>query len=172
MEAQSGSSPIRIRGRPNRRFWTRSAQLFGTDFGLGLEPGESDGSSVRLGTDPDSGTSKSTILVAKPAPFWLRFRSRPGARRTELGTPRIGMRAQLFQTRPRKRSGSRKYAGKNRSRQKCGHFSPLFPKIDENEPGGPKFGGAISTWGEIDGPISGANCRRMLRFWKIRGWGL
>jgi len=38
MEAPSGSSPIWIRERPNRRFWSRSGQLFGTDFGLGLEP--------------------------------------------------------------------------------------------------------------------------------------
>ena len=77
------------------------------------------GGSVQLESDPDSGTSKSRILAVQSAPFWLRFRSRPEARRTELGTPRIGMRAQLFRTLPLKRPGSGKYSGKKRSRQKC-----------------------------------------------------
>ena len=69
MEAQSGSSPIRIRGRPNRRFWTRSAQLFGTDFGLGLEPAgrnlephESECGRNFSGPDPEKGPGLGSML--------------------------------------------------------------------------------------------------------------
>ena len=51
-------------------------------------------------------------------------------------------------------------------------FSPFFLKIDGNDGGRPKFGGPLSAWRQIDGPIPGACSRRMLRFWKIRGVGV
>ena len=104
--------------------------------------------------------------------FWLRFRFRLGAHRTEFGTPRIGVRAQLFRTQPRKRSGSSKYVGKELTHQRGPHLSPFFPQIDGNEPGGPKFRGAISTWEKLMDPFLDPNHYRMLLFWKIRGVGV
>ena len=128
--AQSGSSPIRIRRRPNRQFCSRNGQLFGTDLGLGLEP-------VGRNLEPCE---------------------------SECG--------RNFSGRDPKRARVSEECWKKPDLPKRLTFSPFFPKIDGNDGGRPKFVGATSAWRQIDGPIPGAHSRRMLRFWKIRGWGL
>ena len=149
------------------QFWGRVV----VDFGLGLELGESDGSSVRLEPDPDSGTSKSTICSRSGQLFGTDFGLGLESAGRNLGPHESECGRNFSGPDPGKGPGLGIVLEKNEVDKSVHIFHLCSPKSMEMDREDRNLGERFPHGGKLMDPFAEPIAEECCDFGKSEGWG-